>query len=72
MFNDLLQSKAFWIAVLVLLLVWIAYRLGYEDGKPYDSSPQAQREAIRECKRWGGKPAYDSHGDYADCLGVGP
>ena len=64
--NSLLSSKLFWVIILIMTLVYVAYSMGKSSATPLTA--EEKRQAISECQRWGGEVLYDSNGQYEDCF----
>ncbi len=64
--KNVLSSKKFWIAVVVVLLIYNAYKMGVDSATPM--TKQEKQEAITMCARVSGKVIYDENGEYSDCL----
>jgi tetratricopeptide (TPR) repeat protein len=59
------MSNTFWITLVVLYLIWLAYDMGKSEN--HALTPQETQNSISECEGWGGRVVYDSDGKYYDC-----
>jgi len=60
-----LKSKKFWISLVVIYLIWLAYDMGKSEDRIL--TPEEIRENINLCGKWGGQVIYDGRGQYQDC-----
>lgn len=64
--TPLLLSKKFWIAIIIILLIIAAWRIGKNDNRTL--SNQERYEATQTCRSYDGRVITDSNGKYRDCV----